>query len=159
MKIKWKKGLFSSKYELFFQDQKVGELKEGIFSRTSIGKLNKSKLKFQKMGFFSSETEITDLVLNKSIGKIKFNIWGNKAELKVEDKKFGWKYDNFWSTRWSISENGQPIINYKSSTLSGEIESTLNNDLLLLTGLFVYNHYVRIMIAVAASVAVVATSN
>ncbi len=86
MKIKWKKGLFSSKYELFFQDQKVGELKEGIFSRTSIGKLNKSKFKFQKMGFFSSETEITDLVLNKSIGKIKFNIWGNKAELKVKTK-------------------------------------------------------------------------
>jgi hypothetical protein len=158
-KINWKKGLFSSKYRLFDNNIEVGEFSQSAFSSTSLGKINEVKLRFKKKGLFSSETEITDLNSNQLIGNIKFNSWRNKAEIKISNKKYLWKYDNFWNSKWSISENGQQLINYKSSTTSGNIESSIENDLLMLSGLYVYNYYVMMMIIIAASTTIIVSGN
>ncbi len=159
MKINWKKGLFSSKYELFSQNKKIGELNEEMFSRTAIGKLNNSRVKFRKKGVFSSETEITDLNLNSNIGQIKFNAWGNKAEINLNGKKLGWKSDSFWGKKWSVLENGQPIVKYDSSTFKGEIDSKINDEVLLLAGLFVFNYYMQMIIIIATSTAIIVSAN
>jgi hypothetical protein len=159
MKISWKKGIFSSNYELLFKNKKIGELNQGIFNRSTIGKLNNCKVKFQKKGFFSSETEITDLTSNRVIGRLKFNTWGNKAKISINGKTHGWKSDSFWGKKWSITENGQPIIKYKSSTFGGEIELTDNNEYLLLSGLFIFNYYVQMTIIIASSSIIIMSSN
>lgn len=51
MKTNWKKGFFSTRYDLFANNQQIGELEEGILSLGSFGKLNDCKLRFQKKRF------------------------------------------------------------------------------------------------------------
>ena len=151
IKMKWEKGLFSSKYRLLDKDIEIGEFKNPAFNSSSFGTLGETKLKFKAKGIFSSETEIIDLNLDQSIGSIKFNSWGSKAEIRISDKKYIWKYDNFWHSKWSISENGEQLIRYKSSSSSGEIESMVDNELLLLCGFYVYNYYITLIIIISAS--------
>ncbi len=159
-KINWKKGLFSSKYKLFDNNNvEIGDFSQSAFSGTSIGKINESKLKFRKKSFFSSETEITDLNSNQLIGNIKFNGWRSKADIKINDKNYLWKYDNFWHSKWSIYENGQQLVNYKSSTTYGNIESLIENDLLILSGFYVYNYYVMLMIIIAVSMVIIVSGH
>jgi hypothetical protein len=145
MNYKWKKGFFSSTYELFLNESKVGELKQEMFSETVYGKINASNYKFKKKGMFSSEIEITDLNSKTLIGKIKFNSWVNNSELFLDEQKFEWKSDSFWGNKWSIREHDKKLIEYKTSGLSdGNIKSTIINDLLLISGVFSFNYYKRL---------------
>ncbi len=157
-KFSWKKGLFSSKYKLYDKEEKIGDFRQKAFSHSSVGSINGTKIKFTKKGFFSSETAITDLSTNEPIGTVKFNTWGNKAEITLDEKTYHWKYDTFWSTRWSISDDQQQLITYKSAfTSGGQIEAYMYNDILLLCGLYVYNYYLAWMIVITVSTAVIAS--
>ncbi len=142
LKFHWKKTLFSSKYELFSQNKKIGELNGRMYGGVLVGKINNKTFKFQKRSFFSSEIEIIDLNLNKAIGSISFNIWSNRAKLKIKGKRFEWKYENFWRTKWSISENGFSVIKFKKNAFRGQIKSKIENELLLFCGLLIYGRNV-----------------
>ena len=158
MRINWKKGFFSSKYKLLSGSKEIGEFHQPSFSNYSIGKLNNTKLKFKKKGFFKSETDILDLNLNQTVGHIKFDGWGSKASIRLHGKNYKWKYENFWHSKWSISENEKALINYKSSTTSGEIESSIDNESLILCGFFIFNYYLVLMMIISVSTAVIVSS-
>lgn len=158
-KINWKKGVFTFKYRLFDNNVEIGEFNQPTFSSTSIGKIRETKLKFKKEGFFSSEAKIIDLSLNKPIGSIKINSWGNKAEIDINGKKYSWKYNNFWSTKWSISENGKQLISYESSTTKGIVESLKDNEPLLLSGFYVYNYYAMLIIIISVLTIIIVSRN
>jgi len=159
MKIYWKKGLFSSNYELYSKNQKIGELKEQAFSKKAIGTLNDNKVKFTKTRFFCTEMQITDLNLNKNLGWIKFNVWGNKAEIHLNRKKLRWKYDSIWCNKWSVLENGQPIAKYRSSPLGGVIDSPITNEILLLSGLFIFNNYTQMTFFIVFFSVIIVSAN
>ncbi len=145
MNYKWEKRFLSLTYELFLNENKTGELKQEMFGKTVFVKINESNYKFKKKGIFSSEIEIIDLKSKNLIGKIKFNSWTNKAEIFLTEQKFEWKSDSFWGNKWSIREYDKKLIEYKTSGLSGgNIKSTIENDLLLISGLFAFNYYKRI---------------
>ena len=51
----------------------------------------------------------------------------------------------FLGNKWSIRENNKKMIEYKTTGLSGgNIKSTIENDLLIIIGLFTFNYYQRI---------------
>jgi hypothetical protein len=155
MNINWKKGFFSSKYELFSKNVKIGELTEKMFSNTSKGLLNNHKIEFKKKGLFNSQTDITDKELNKVIGGIKFNSWKSKAEINLNDKSYLLKSIGFWGNKWNLLENNEKIIDYKSSTLSGKIESKVNDQIILLIGLYTMNYYIRRTAIIAISTIII----
>lgn len=74
--------------------------------------------------------------------------WMTKATISIFDKTFIWKYENIWNTKWSVIDSEGISINYSGDSTSGKIESTLEDDLLLLTGLFVTNYYWQITIVI-----------
>jgi hypothetical protein len=43
-KSRWKKGFFSSVYNIHFKDQQIGTLKDKIFSQTSDGEIKGKKI-------------------------------------------------------------------------------------------------------------------
>jgi hypothetical protein len=89
---------------------------------------------------------------------VKFNTWGNKAVITLGEKnKYKWKYDNFWGTKWAISKDTERLITYNSSTAGGEIESSSDSDALLLSGFFIHNHYLTILIVIAVSTVIIAS--
>src|SRR5690606_21243225 len=140
--------------KLFNHNEEIGRLRQSAFSNLSEASLRDTKLKFKNKGGFSYKTEITDLNSNELIGTIKSNSWGTKIIITFTQKEYSWKNDNFWGTKWSISEPQQKLISYKSSSNKGEIEATTDNNVLLLCGLFIYNYYVTIMTLVVIITAV-----
>ncbi len=89
---------------------------------------------------WKQETQIIDSD-NNIIGEITYNTWMTKAQIKIQNKVINWKYDNLWSSKWSLSSSEGIEINYSGSSTKGEIESNTGDELILLSGLFVTNYY------------------
>jgi hypothetical protein len=75
-----------------------------------------------------------------------------KATIELSDRKIFWKYDNVWNTKWSLFDSEGIQIQYQGSSFNGKIEFNSQDDLLVLTGLFITNYYWQITIAVFAAV-------
>jgi hypothetical protein len=146
--LNWKKGFFSDTYRIYANKQQIGKLKNKTFSQTSVGEIKGKKYTFKTKGFFKQQTEIIDNSDNSVIGKITYNNWMSKASLSIRNKQFSWKYENFWNTKWSLNDSDGVQINYKGSSKSGQINSKTDNDLLLLTGLYVTNYYWQMTIVI-----------
>lgn len=146
--LRWKKGLFSDTFRIYSNDQQIGKLKNKTFSQSSVGEINGKEYTFKTKGVFKQHTEILDNSDNSVIGEITYNNWMTKAFLSIQNKKINWKYDNIWNTKWSIYDSDGIQIKYAGSSTSGQIDSNVDNDLLLLTGLYVTNYYWQMTIVI-----------
>ncbi len=147
-KLNWKKEFFKCTYEIFSQGLSVGKLKESFMKQTAEGELYDKKIVFKTTGFLKQETQIIDPVSQKVIGKIVYNSWMTKATIEYADTIVNWKYENVWNTRWSISDNNRMLVKYTGSSSGGEIGANTQDELLILTGLFITNYYWQTTLAV-----------
>lgn len=150
--LKWKKGLLSSTYNIYSKNQLVGKLTDKTFSQSAIGELDGKKYTFRTTGIFNQHTEILDNRENKVIGTITYNSWMTKATISISGKTINWKYGNVWQTKWSIFDSGGIKINYTGSSTNGNIESSTDDALLVLSGLFVTNYYWQMFIVILVAV-------
>ena len=150
--LRWEKGFFSSTYSIFSDSQLIGQLKDKTFSQSTDGELNGTKFTFKTKGFLRQKTEIIDTLDNKVIGEITYNNWMTKADLMIGKKKYLWKYDNLWNTRWRIFDSEGTEIKYSGSSKRGQIYSNTDDPLLILSGLVVTNYYWQTTIAVLVAV-------
>ncbi|TVQ85928.1 MAG: hypothetical protein EA393_13050 [Bacteroidetes bacterium] len=144
MNLTWSKGLFSSRYQIYSNGKQLGNLTDKPLSRTTKGMFNGKEYLFRNSGFFKQHTEIIDCSDNKVIGRIDYNSWRSKATITVNGRRFNWKYDNLWSTRWSISDSNGTSVKFTSSTTKGHIDADTDNGLLILYGLFIKNYYLQV---------------
>ena len=144
----WKKGIFSESYQIFNNETQVGSLSNKCFSQTAHGELNEEKYTFKTTGFFKQHTQIIENNENKIIGEITYNNWMNKATININGQQFDLKYDNIWNTKWSISSLNETQISYNSTSCTGQIQSNTDNELLILSGLFVANYYIQMTLVV-----------
>jgi hypothetical protein len=151
-KLNWKKGFFKETYEIYSNGGLVGTLKENIWKQIAYGELNGKRVIFKTHGFLKQETQIIDSSSNSNIGKITYNSWMTKATIEYTNKVANWKYENPWNTKWSISNSEGVQIRYQGSSSKGTIEYQGQDDLLILSGLFVINYYWQISIAVIIAV-------
>jgi len=152
IKLRWGKKFFSNLYVIYSNGQQIGKLKDKSFSQTANGELNGKEYIFKTKGFFKQHTEIIDSSENKVIGEITYNNWMTKATIAVNNKTTNWKYDNLWNSKWSIYNSEGINIKYSGSSSSGQIDSNIDDALLLLTGLFVTNYYWQMTVAVMVAV-------
>lgn len=141
--FQWKKGFFSDTYKVFSEDTLLFTLKENPFTQKALAIINGHKYGFQTKGILKHNTGIIDKVEDKVIGNITYNTWKSKAEITLNNQIYTWQYDNVWCTKWSLLENDKVIIKGANSTAKGKIESNSDNDLLLLTALFVHSYFVQ----------------
>lgn len=141
--LTWSKGLFTSLYQIYSNGKQLGNLLDKPFSRTTKGTFNGKEYLFRNSGFFNQYTEIVDCSNNKVIGRIEYNNWRSKATLSVNGGKYHWKYDNLWSTQWSLSNSDGISVRFKSSTTKGQIDADTDDGLLVLSGLFIKNFYAQ----------------
>jgi hypothetical protein len=150
--LKWKKNFFSNLYCIYSNGQQVGILKDKTFSQTANGVLNGKEYTFKTKVFFKQHTEIIDHIENKVIGEITYNNWMTKATILVDNKIIYWQYDNSWNTKWSIFNSEGIKIQYSGSFTSGQIDSNIEDALLLLIGLYVTNYYWQMTVALLVAV-------
>ena len=151
-KLRWKKHLFSNLYTIYSDGQQIGILKDKTFSQTANGQLNGKAYTFKTNDFFNQRTVIINSLENKVIGVITYNNWMTKALILANNETIYWQYDNLWNTKWSIFSSEGSIIKYSGSSTSGQIDSNIDDELLLLSGLFVVNYYWQMTIAVLVAV-------
>jgi len=151
-KLRWKKHLFSNLYTIYSNGQQIGILKDKTFSQTANGQLNGKAYTFKTNGFFNQRTVIINSLENKVIGVITYNNWMTKALILANNETINWQYDNLWNTKWSIFSSEGANIKYSGSSTSGQIDSNIDDELLLLIGLFVVNYYWQMSIAVLVAV-------
>jgi len=159
-KYHWKKGIFSDTYRVYSHNQQTGELRNRTFSQSADGEINGKRYTFRTKGFFKQHTEIIDHSDHSVVGEITYNSWMTKAFVILNGRKYTWKYQNIWNTRWSIFGNGNVDITYKGTSTGGQIEAATDDDLLLLTGLYVTNYYwqATLLVLVAVFVPIIAAS-
>ena len=144
----WRKGIFSESYKIFNNETQVGGLSNKCFSQTAHGELNEEKYTFKTSGVFKQHTQIIENNENKIIGEITYNNCMNKATININGQQFDLKYNNIWNTKWSISGLNETQISYNSTSCTGQIQSNTDNELLILSGLFVANYYLQMTLAV-----------
>ena len=86
------------------------------------------------------------------IGEISFGKWMTSATLTIRNIPVNWKYDNWKNTSWRIYNSGGDLINYRGSSTKGVIDSHTEDDLLLLSGLFVTNYFRQATVAILVAV-------
>ena len=85
VKLIWKKNFLSGTYNIYENNQPVGELNDNFFSNSSEGIFKQKRYKFKSKGFFNQRTEIIDLSDGNTIGDITYNSWFNEAKIKLHD--------------------------------------------------------------------------
>lgn len=140
-KYEWKTNLFAADFELFRNGIRSGVLNKGNLRRKVTGELNLKKVLFTTEGFFGKETVIADPDTGSVAGKIVYSVWKSKASIEYQGKIFNWQFDNFFRTRWSISNQNGILIRYKSETLKGSVQSYTGDEILILSGFFIRNFF------------------
>lgn len=142
----WQKKIFSNQYNILRNGKPVGNLEENSFSSSATAQLNKERYTFRTKGFFGQHTEIIDEAEQKVIGRIEYNSWMTKATISLDNQVVHWKYDNFWSTSWSLYNQEGVNIKYKSSSTTGEIQANTEDPVLVLSGLFITNYNWQVLL-------------
>lgn len=151
--LRWKNSFFSNTWNLTSDETPVGSLRANAWKKTALGELNGKKFNFATKGFFGQETQIFDADSAAHLATISYNSWHTKASIITPGGKiFTWRYDNTWHTKWSISDASEVKINYAGSITKGTIESAEQDELLLLSGLFITNYYWQISVAVMIAI-------
>lgn len=150
--MNWTKGALSSTYKIFEHGRQVGHLHDKALKQRSEGEIRGRKFRFKTNGFFKQHTQIIDLQTDMQIGSIQYNSWMNKAEIELNNKKYHWKYDNGWQTKWSIADDSGQSLRFAGGMSKGSVEGNNPDDLLVLCGLFVTNYYTQAGIVVFVAV-------
>ena len=150
--LSWKRGVFSSTCRIFSGEDYIGELANYAFKHTAEGVIRNKRYLFRTKGLFKQETQIIDGVSDQVIANISYNSMMSKATIEFKDRTVSWKYDNTWQTRWSLYDKLGIYMKFKGGPNKGSIEYEEEDDLLVLTGLFVTNYYQQAMIAIMVAV-------
>lgn len=136
-KLHWYKKWYENQYQLFSDDQEVGEISPVAFSSRTIACMNGKKYIFRPRVFLLREIDILDANTMDQIGKIHFIGAGVKGVITINTKEtYQLRCDNLFTPRWTISRNHQEQIIYTGNYMRGKIKADFSSPVLLLAGLY-----------------------
>jgi hypothetical protein len=136
----WASRFFRRTLDIMKYEEPAGELKSMTWKRRSEGQLNGRKVNFEIRGFFGKDFLILNPDDNNQIGSISFNTWRTKATITLKDRNYNWEYENFWHSKWHITNENGNLVQYASGFKRGEILSYTDDDVLILTGLYIRDY-------------------
>ena len=139
--LSWKKGLFSCVYSISQAGRFMGKLIENRWSQSAAGEINNKRLFFRVIHRLVPSANIMDRDTSQVIGRIKFSAWWSKASIYMGDKKYTWKFTNLLATKWKITDQDGNVVHYKGHVGKGEILGQVEDNVLLLAGLFIGNYF------------------
>lgn len=138
-KFSFTKKLFSNCYKIYDGSIEIGFIKKDYFSQKTTAEINGKKFIYLEKSPFERISKILDSE-EETIGIINYNTWESKASLQIGEEKLSWQYKNIWNTNWKIeSSNGKIIEFYMDGNIN--IDRIDNNEIEILSGLYLYKHY------------------
>jgi len=135
----WKTKLFSNRFEIYRHETLTGQLRKEGWSRRVRGELNDRKILFETKGVFKFTTDIINLQNNSIVGQVKYHKWKAKSTIIYDEREYQCQFDNFFRSKWSISNENGNLIKFHSQGFKGSIVSYTKDDILILTGFFIRN--------------------
>lgn len=149
--IHWRKPLFSCATQLFLNNQLIGKLKPGWSTSSASANIGNKHFRFRLRGFWQQSAEVVDAESHKVLAKIQFNCWYPKAVIRMNGKRFVWKFTSIWETRWAlISESGEHI-HHAGNVHRGQFQEPITDELQAITGLFIANYYRQLTTIIIAA--------
>lgn len=136
----WKKGLFTNTYNIYTKEKHIGYLKKNYFGKAYAEIRGKSYI-FKHSWLMQRKYDIIDKSQNRIIGKIKYNSWYNRARIGSSDNTAYWKYDSLLRYKWKVYDARGKKIKYKRLLTKGKINSNTEDEISLLTGLYLSHNY------------------
>ncbi|MFC5410807.1 hypothetical protein ACFPMF_15905 [Larkinella bovis] len=154
--LHWVKEAFSRQVVIMDGDRAVGGMQRDLLVRDVDAWLNDVHVFFDVRGFLIHSVTIHDKNANDHIlGRIDFEGFGGAVVHLETGETYRWHRENFMMHTWSLvadnaAQTGQEIIHYDRTRLfladEGNIELVTempNAEMLILTGLFVRNYFLR----------------
>lgn len=137
IKIQWYKRWYESQFQLFSDDQEIGEISPVAFSSKTIACMNGKKYIFKPGAFLFRKITILDSDTMTPVGKINFVGIGVQGVISLGPKDtFQLRCNNILTTRWTISYNRKEVISYNGNFMEGLIKADFHNPVLILAGLY-----------------------
>ena len=156
--LNWRKGLFDSNYQVFGNALLKFSLNFSSLKNSAIATTQQGIYLLRSEGFSNPETKILNNK-NEVIAIIRYDWLNFKAKISfTSGEEFDWGFQNSWLSRWSLNNHKDKQIIYSSSTNSGQIHSNVDDDLFILTGLFVREYYSRILYAFILLILILSTT-
>lgn len=149
MTLTWKKKWFDSTYHLFQEETPVGQLEPHTWKLLVTGSFNKKTFEFRRVGFFRNYVSINNVQNNIQEGSISFHKWTGKPTLTLRSgKPYALHYTNTWHSKWALSNNEDEIIYYKGNSTKGEVNTNNDNEILILSGLYLADNHWRLTLVI-----------
>jgi hypothetical protein len=155
--LHWVKEAFSRKVVIMNGTKVVGGMQRDLLVRDVDAHLNDVHIFFDVNGFLIHSVNIHDKNAgDEVIGQIDFEGFNGAVVQLKTGEKYTWQRENFMMHEWSLvadtpeSKAGQEIIHYDRTRMFLADEGTIelvtelpNAEMLILTGLFVRNYFLR----------------
>jgi hypothetical protein len=153
--VTWVKGIFDSSYQIFCNGQICGNLIFNTWDNHAVGIMSQTNYQFKCKGY--TDTTVTIYGDNQvELGHIKMNIWQMRAIINLPGQTpLSWNYSNAWLSKWTISNHQNTQIHYKTSSSSGIVTGqNLDDEFVLLVGLYIREFFSRLLVAFISLIAI-----
>ncbi|MGA0557142.1 hypothetical protein ACO2Q8_10850 [Larkinella sp. VNQ87] len=155
--LHWVQEAFSRRVVIMDGDRVVGGMHRDLLTRDVDAHLNGVHIFFDVRGFLVHSVNIHDKKAdNTIIGRVDFEGFGGATVQLETGEKYIWRRENFMMHEWSLVSGNSPsdaereIVHYDRTRMFLADEGTIelvterpNAEMLILTGLFVRNYFLR----------------
>jgi hypothetical protein len=147
--LNWRKGLFDSNYQVFNDGLLRFSMNFASLKNAAVVTTQKGIYLLKSEGFSNPETKVVNNQ-NEVIAKITYDWLGFKAKVVLNTgEQLDWSFQNSWISRWSLNNHSDKQILFNSSTGNGLIHTNVDDDILILIGLFIREYYSRVIFVFA----------
>ncbi|KQM70025.1 hypothetical protein ASE74_23750 [Pedobacter sp. Leaf216] len=143
--LNWRKGLFDSNYQVVNNGLLRFSLNFSSWKNSAIATTQGGIYLLKSEGFSKPETKIVDNK-NTVLAVITYDWLNFKAKIIfATGETFDWSYQNSWLSRWSLNNHKDKQILYNASAGNGLIHTNVDDDMVVLCGLFIREYYSRLL--------------
>ena len=143
--LNWRKGLFDSNYQVWENTFLKFSINFSSFKNSAMATTQEGIYWLRSDGYSNPETRIFSQK-NELLAVIRYDWINFKAKIVcTSGDEFDWSYQNSWLSRWSINNHKDKQAIYNSSSGGGLIHSNVEDDLVIVAGLFIREYYSRIL--------------
>ena len=140
--INWTSDWFNGNYQLFVDGVQKGALTFEMWWSNAYTSFEDKNFSFQNTGFWQSTTTVTDRKTNEVVAIITYDSWKSKAIISLKSgEQYEWKSINSWRSQFTVSNYKDVNIMYNASSNTGAIATDVDNELLIISGLFIKQIY------------------
>jgi len=149
--INWRSNWLSGDFQLFVDGIQKGMISFGSWRSDAEGVFDDKNYFFSNVGFWQSRTNVIDRKTNELVAVITYDSWKSKAVISLKSgERYEWTSTGIWKSQFTVSNYNNERITYNASSYSGAISSDTDNELLIVSGLFIKHIYNKRLVTLIA---------